>query len=103
MRPELTPLLLGALAFIAASSATPMFERWNRPELFRGKGGELLFGVMNLLILGGSISLLVWSFMHVTWYVAAGLIIAGVVVGRVAIRALPLVFMSALGPLLAAS
>ncbi len=79
-----------------------MIERWNRPELFRGKAGELLFGVANLLVIFGSISLIVWSFMHVTWYVAAGLMIAGVVVGRVAVSVLPFVFMSALGPLLAA-
>jgi hypothetical protein len=101
MNPEITPLLVGLFAYIGAASATPMFEPFNRPEIFRRGFGEALFGVLNLIIFIGSVSLIVWSFIHVTWYVAAGLLVAGVVAGTFACRIMPLFLMSAMGPLIA--
>lgn len=100
MKTEIVPLLVGFAFCVGALSVRPMLERFNRPAIFLGGWGESFFGALRLVIIPGSISLVVWSFIHVTWYVAAGLLVGGAVAGSFACRTFPLPFMTALGPIL---
>ena len=80
-----------------------MFPRFNRPEVFRGRWGELLFGIVTLFIFLGGISTLVWSFLNITWYVSLLVIIVAFAVSIPMIQFLPALFTgSALSPIAAA-
>jgi hypothetical protein len=102
MKPTIVPLLVGFAFSVGAFSAEPMIERFNRPAMFREKWGEAFFYALGFTTLTGSVSLVVWSFIHVTWYIAMGLLVTGGIAATLACRWLPIPFMTALGPILAA-
>jgi hypothetical protein len=76
MRPELIVFLAVVFSCLGVYTTNPMFPRSNRPEVFRGKWGETFFtGIVFSILIGGG-SLLIWSFLNVTWYINI-LLIAG--------------------------
>ena len=47
-----------------------MFPSQRRPAVYRGERGEVLFSLVTFSILVGSISIAIWAFVHMTWYVS---------------------------------
>lgn len=90
MRAELVVFLATVCACLGVYTTNPMFPMHNRPEVFRGTRGDLFFTgvVFSILIAGGS--LLVWSFLAITWYVNLLLIVGSMAVFAVAYPLLPM-------------
>ena len=104
MRAELIVAAGVFFVWLGVSSANPMFPRFNRPSIFRGTWGEPFFGLVTLSILAGAISLLVWSFANITWYVNLLVLVGALVISENLVRVLPAFFVgSALAPVVAAT
>jgi hypothetical protein len=80
MRPELIVFLAVIFSCLGVHTTNPMFPVSNRPQVLRGKWGETFFiGIMSSILTGGA-SLLIWSFINVTWYVNILLIVGSLAV-----------------------
>lgn len=103
MRPELTICAAVWFCGLGVFSAAPMFPAINRPGLFRGRWGELLFLAINTTVIGSSVSLLLWSFLNVTWYITILVIVGSGSIFSVVYRFLPPILVcSALAPFVSA-
>lgn len=88
---------------LGVMSAEPMFPLINRPVIFRGKWGEWFFTLVTALIFLGALSLLIWSFLNVTWYVNLLVLVGSFLLSAFAIQLLPpFLIHSAFGPSIAA-
>ena len=103
MRAELIVALGVFLAWLGMYSIGDMVPRINRPRIFRGKWGEGAFGGMALSVAIFSVSMLVWSFLHIAWYINVPILIGALVVSILAVKFLPIIFVdSVLAPITAA-
>jgi hypothetical protein len=103
LRPELIVFLAVWLCFLGVYSAAPMFPAFNRPVLFRSRRGELLFFAVNTTVIIASLSLLLWSFLHITWYIDLLLIVGSGAIFSGVYRFLPpILTCSAFGPIVSA-
>jgi hypothetical protein len=102
MRAELIVFLGTCLVSLGVFSANPMFPIYNRPAIFRGGWGAPFFALITMGIMLGAISLLIWSFKEVTWYINILVIAGSVAVFSFVYGLLPSILReSAFGPLLA--
>ena len=103
MRPELLVALAVFFSYMGASTASPMFSQDNCPKFFSGSGGQGLFMAVNSVIVLGSLSLLVWSFLHVSWYINVLILLGAMALTQSILRVLPTKFVrSAAAPVCAA-
>lgn len=101
--PELLVMICCCFATLGVQSANPMFDRFNRPVLFRGRYGEHLFAFICLITVLSSISTLIWSFASITWYINILLIAGSVSIFDYISNFLPpTLTQSAVGPIVAA-
>jgi hypothetical protein len=92
------PILVTWGVYVANQS----FPEFNRPQIFRGTAGTAFFNFLNLLLMGGAISGLVWVFSTFSWWIGILLIVIGVAfVDRTASIWQPTLLGSALGQMIA--
>lgn len=102
MKPELVISLGTTLVAFGVSTLNPMFPTYNRPRIFRGKWGELLFFFIATFYFIGAISLLIWSFMNISWYVNILVIAGTLTLFSFLFNLIPSVIrMTAIGPIIA--
>lgn len=102
MQPEIVIVVAACLCCLGVLSAEPMFPISNRPEIFRGSG-QILFAAVNFAITVSSLSLLIWSFTKITWYVNIGLIVGALFGAAIVFQFLPAILReSAIGPFVSA-
>ena len=101
MQPEVTISIGVFLGVVGVMSAQPMFSILNRPNLFRGKWGEIFFFVVTSAVWFFGLSLVVWSFTKVTWYINIPLLIGAFILSGVIIYPLLPGFLraTAVGPI----
>lgn len=101
IEPEIIVITGSFASYMSARSTNPMFAEYNRPLIFSGKWGVPFFFALTALIFILSLSLLVWSFIEITWYVNICLIIGALSLSTYIYRFIPnFITGSALGPIL---
>jgi hypothetical protein len=99
--PELILILTVFLFVFGVHSTTKCIPILDRPGLFLGRWGEGFFLAVCLSIPLLTLSLVVWSFIQITWYVNIMLLIGTAVVASIALYFLPVILVfSALGPII---
>lgn len=102
MRAELIVFLSACLVSLGVFSSNPMFTISNRPAIFRGGWGAPFFGLVIMGIMLGTVSLAIWSFKEVIWYINILVIVGSIAVFSYVYSLLPTMLReSALGPILA--
>lgn len=99
MKAEVIIIVGTLLTLLGVNTSNVMFPYYNRPKIFRGKWGNLFFFVINTGIILGTMSLLIWSFKEVTWYISVFLIFGCVLFFSLIFHFLPIFLRSALGPI----
>ena len=103
MAPDFIVILGSSLVTLGVFSSNQMFPIYNRPLVFAGAFGNLFFGIVLTTIVFGGMALVVWSFLHISWYINLLLIFLSVFGFSLWYNFLPSFLReSAFGPLIAA-
>lgn len=105
MEPELRIILSTVFTSIGQTTLKPMFHPTHgecyRPGIFIGKWGEAFLSAIGFLYVVLPISLLVWSFINVIWYMVIVLVIGSFVVSKSLMLIFPRLLLSTvISPLL---
>jgi len=101
MAPWMTVVLAVFLSVVGVTSITPMFPSFNRPHWLRGSFGDFFVGLVGLANFGFGISVVVWSFTEISWYIDIALVFGAFVVSSIVYLFLPAIIRFTLfGPLI---
>lgn len=102
MKAEWLVILSSCCWALGMYTVRPILPIYNRPEIYRGTWGTLFFTIVTAGITFGSISLLIWSFLNVKWYITILLVIGSLFVFALLYRFIPLIIReSAFGSIIA--
>ena len=103
MAPQLIIILASCFITLGVYSSNSMFPVYKRPLIFRTRFGDLMFFIIVTIVAVGGVALVIWSFLHIPWYIDIFLIIGSMLGFSLWYGFLPAFLReSALGPIVAA-